>query len=142
MRKKSISARLRSKIASRANHLCEYCKCPRAYSPSPFDVEHIIPVSQSGDSTLENLAFSCHGCNTHKYNKVQAVDPVDQTLVELFHPRKDKWSDHFAWDEEGLYIIGTTVTGRATVEALQLNRVSLVNLRTLLQLVGEHPPPE
>lgn len=37
-------------------------------------------------------------------------------------------------------IIGLTPTGRATVEALQLNHSALQNLRTVLYLVGQHPP--
>jgi len=32
--------------------------------------------------------------------------------------------------------------GRATVEALQLNRTGLVNLRKALVQYGEHPPEE
>jgi hypothetical protein len=34
-----------------------------------------------------------------------------------------------------------TAIGRATVEALQLNRQELVNLRRLLYAAGEHPLP-
>jgi hypothetical protein len=32
--------------------------------------------------------------------------------------------------------------GRATVEALRLNREGLVNLRRILYAAGEHPPAE
>jgi hypothetical protein len=35
-----------------------------------------------------------------------------------------------------------TEIGRTTVEALQLNREGLVNIRRALILVGAHPPPE
>jgi len=37
-------------------------------------------------------------------------------------------------------IIGLTPSGRATVEALDLNRSSLINLRRVLRASGEHPP--
>jgi hypothetical protein len=37
-------------------------------------------------------------------------------------------------------MIGLTATGSATIEALQLNRSGLVNLRRVLYAVGEHPP--
>lgn len=37
-------------------------------------------------------------------------------------------------------MLGRTPIGRATVEALHLNRPELVNLRRLLRDVGEHPP--
>lgn len=91
---------------------------------------------------LQNLAYSCNGCNGHKYNKSTARDPIDGTNAPLFHPRKQDWMDHFSWNEEGLSVIGMTPTGRATVEALKLNRPELINLRMLLLLVGEHPPKE
>jgi 5-methylcytosine-specific restriction endonuclease McrA len=37
-------------------------------------------------------------------------------------------------------IIGVTPTGRATVEALRLNRPGLVNMRQVLYGIGKHPP--
>jgi predicted HTH transcriptional regulator len=51
-----------------------------------------------------------------------------------------RWSQHFAWTEDTMLIIGRTATGRATVEALQLNRTELLNLRRVLRVAGEHPP--
>jgi hypothetical protein len=39
-------------------------------------------------------------------------------------------------------IIGLTPIGRTTVEALQLNREGVVNLRRVLYAMGEHPPAE
>lgn len=140
--RKSISAKLRLKVTQRANDLCEYCKSPKAYSPSPFDTEHITPLSLGGSSTLDNLAYSCNGCNGHKYNKTKSLDPIAEILVPLYNPRVGNWADHFAWDEDGLMIIGITPSGRATVEALKLNRPALLNLRKLLQIVGEHPPAD
>jgi hypothetical protein len=37
-------------------------------------------------------------------------------------------------------VIGITACGRATVEALRLNRFGVVNLRRLLRGVNLHPP--
>jgi len=39
-----------------------------------------------------------------------------------------------------MFIVGRTAVGRATVEALHLNRPELLNLRRVLKVVGEHPP--
>ncbi|MEZ4830366.1 MAG: HNH endonuclease signature motif containing protein [Bacteroidia bacterium] len=138
----SISAKLRKQVAERANHLCEYCKSPQNYSPGPFDTEHITPLSLGGNSDPANLAYACNGCNGHKYNKTTAIDPVEENIVSLYNPRVDKWLDHFCWDEVGTMIIGITPSGRATVDALRLNRAELIRLRELLQIVGEHPPKE
>ncbi len=37
-------------------------------------------------------------------------------------------------------MIGLTPTGRATIEALHLNRPALQSLREVLYTVGKHPP--
>jgi hypothetical protein len=95
------------------------------YSSQPFVMEHIIPVTEDGDTTLENLALACGGCNGHKYNKVEALDPASKKQASLY-----------------LKIIGITTTGRATVDALKLNRPGVVNLRKLMLMEGSHPPKE
>ena len=38
-----------------------------------------------------------------------------------------------------MLIAGRTMAGRATVEALRLNRPALVNLRRALLAIGKHP---
>lgn len=91
-------------------------------------------------SNLANLAWACQGCNSHKYDKVEAVDPVTTRIVPLFHPRVDDWQQHFVWSGDYRLIVGLTAIGRATVAALQMNRRPLVNLRGVLVAAGEHPP--
>lgn len=134
-----ISSEWRRLIIARANHLCEYCKIPAAYAVQSFVIEHIIPLSKNGETILENLAYACGGCNGYKYNKINAVDPADGEVVPLFNPRQEEWQKHFVWNENYTLVIGTTSTGRATVEALQLNRNGLINLRKLLFLTGKYP---
>jgi hypothetical protein len=52
------------------------------------------------------------------------------------------WSDHFGWSADGTLVLGLTPTGRATVEALRLNRDALTNLRRVLFAAQEHPPAD
>ncbi|MEH1865930.1 MAG: hypothetical protein V7K69_13125 [Nostoc sp.] len=61
--------------------------------------------------------------------------------MALFHPRQQLWLEHFSWNDDSTQVIGKTPCGRATVSALQLNRVGVVNLRRLLTSAGLHPPP-
>ena len=61
-------------------------------------------------------------------------------MVALFHPRQQVWTEHFAWNEDFTQIIGKTPCGRATIQALCLNRNGLINLRRVLVMAGVHPP--
>ena len=132
------SPQLRREVAQRAQWRCEYCRPPHAYATQLFAADHIIPQSQGGETTLENLALAC-GCNLYKGNISRAIDPQTGHRVFLFHPRCQKWKRHFAWSVDALHVVGRTQSGRATVEALKMNRPELVNLRRILRMAGEHP---
>ncbi len=139
MSKRKPTPKFKLQVAKRAKHCCEYCHCPKAYVPDPFEVEHILPFSLGGKLILSNVAYSCLGCNHAKSNKIEALDNVSNQMVPLFNPRKHEWLEHFNWDESTLLVIGITPTGRASVAALNLNREELLNLRALLNIVGLHP---
>jgi hypothetical protein len=136
------TARLKRLIAERAAGCCEYCRSQERYATPAFSVEHIVPRQRGGRTAIGNLALACQGCNNHKYARTEAPDPVGGVTVPLFHPRRQRWRDHFAWDSTYAIVIGLTPTGRATVEALQLHRAGLVNLRRVLYAAGEHPTLE
>jgi hypothetical protein len=132
---------LRRFVSERAEHCCEYCRAQKRFAPDPFCAEHIVPRALSGPTTSDNLAWSCLGCNGLKHVRTTGVDPGTGQTVALFHPRQDRWDSHFAWDAEGIRVVGRTPTGRATIQALQLNREALLNLRRVLRDAGLHPPP-
>lgn len=134
-----ISARTRRKVEKRAKKLCEYCQSPLEFSSDPFSIEHIRPISKGGTNDLENLALACQGCNGHKSAKTESFDEISQTTASFYNPRKDAWSEHFAWSEDFTEIIGKTAKGRATIKSLKLNRRTVINLRKILILAGEHP---
>lgn len=134
-----VTAEQRRFVIIRAKERCEYCYSQVKFATQSFSVEHITPRYKGGKTTLDNLALSCQGCNNHKYTKTEALDPVTKQTVLLFHPRQQVWREHFAWNDGFTLIVGLTPTGRATVEALQLNRSGLVNLRRALFALGEHP---
>jgi HNH endonuclease len=131
---------IRTFVYRRALGRCEYCRSPAAFAHQSFSLEHVIPSSRQGSDSPDNLALSCQGCNNHKYSRTKARDTVSDEDVRLFNPRRDRWQDHFAWSNDGTRIFGLTATGRATVDALKLNRTALVNLRRILVQAGEHPP--
>lgn len=133
-------AALKRWVRQRAHDCCEYCLSQEAFSTDPFADDHIMPQVQGGTSDANNLAFSCLGCNGHKFTATKARDPLTGAMAPLFHPRTDRWKDHFAWEGNFSLMVGRTPTGRATVERLLLNRPNLVNLRTALATLGKHPP--
>jgi len=135
-----LTAAQRRAVFARAKGCCEYCLSQARFATQSFTVEHIIPRYVGGETALENLALSCFGCNSHKSTKTHALDPETKQEVPLFHPRRQIWSEHFTWSDNFTQITGKTAIGRATIEALKLNRPELVNLRRILHIVGEHPP--
>ena len=109
-------------VALRAKHCCEYCHAPEIIFNFPFEIEHIIPLKLEGASHNINLALSCRSCNVYKSSHISCNDPDTKTEVSLFHPRKNKWSQHFSVNVESGHILGLTATGRATVALLRMNR--------------------
>jgi hypothetical protein len=140
MAKSYISLSLKNLVLSRSKGYCEYCKCPSDFSTEPFSIEHIVPRSKDGLDELDNLAYACIGCNIYKSDKTEFLDVVSQAISPLFNPRIMDWDGHFIWDESLTSMIGKTAIGRATIEALRLNRRPLKNLRRALIAIGEHPP--
>jgi hypothetical protein len=140
MSEKYISAELRRVVTERARQCCEYCRSQAQFSSDSFTIDHITPRSLGGQTTAENLALSCNGCNQHKSTRTSALDPTTGLPVSLFHPREQRWDEHFTWNEDFTLILGLTQVGRAMVEALHLNRPGLINLRRVLYTIGAHPP--
>jgi 5-methylcytosine-specific restriction endonuclease McrA len=92
-----IPTTLRQEIAQRAKNRCEYCRCPDAFSPDSFTVDHIKPRQLGGATIAENLAWACFGCNGRKYTRTVYPDPQTGQEIALFNPRQQIWAEHFAW---------------------------------------------
>lgn len=135
-----IPAELKQAVIERAQGRCEYCQCRADHATETFAVEHIIPLSRGGQTELLNLALACSGCNGHKYNRIVGTDPLNNEAATLFHPRRERWREHFGWNEDYTRVIGLTPIGRATVAALQMNRAAVINIREVLYWAGKHPP--
>jgi len=55
-------------------------------------------------------------------------------LTRLFHPRRDRWEEHFSW--VGCELVGSTDVGRTTIEVLRINNEESIALRRLLNALG------
>lgn len=135
-----IPVSLRQQIRAMYRNRCAYCQSPEALMGVTFEVDHIVPEAAGGATVLDNLCLSCPMCNRHKGARTSAVDPQTSDVVALFHPVQQLWKDHFAWAEKSTRVVGETSTGRATAEALRLNRPLMVELRRYWVETHRHPP--
>lgn len=142
MSSRKISDSILHKVRQRASELCEYCHAWEKWQYVLFTVDHVIPLSQNGKDTIDNLALACFHCNRRKSAKTTAVDPESGLEVPLFNPRESLWSEHFIWSADKLKVIGLTQVGKATIAALDLNRERIINIRAADKAVNRHPPPE
>lgn len=138
MTDRSWSATKRA-VYERAGGCCEYGRSCDKNTSQIMEVEHIDP---NGDDALENLCLSCGNCNRSKAAFSRAIDPETNAEVQLFNPRKQRWSEHFRWVENGTMIVGLTATGRATVYRLKMNREIMREARARWAAAGYHPPEE
>lgn len=58
MSESRVTAQLKKAVAERGNGCCEYCRSQARFAIQPFSIEHIIPRSQGGETTLHNLALA------------------------------------------------------------------------------------
>jgi len=124
-------------VRERAKNRCEYCHFPEAFAEVPFHVDHIIARQHGGPSEVDNLALACCFCNLYKGPNLSGVDAESGQIVRLFHPREHVWTEHFSWN--GPSLVGRTANGRATIQALRLNRADAVAVRQLLMREGVYP---
>jgi len=132
-----MDATLAEVVRRRAATRCEYCQLPEAASCVPFEIDHIISKKHRGPTSGENLALTCFYCNSHKGPNIAGVDPESGALSRLYHPRTDRWDDHFRWNRPVL--LGITAVGRATIEVLCINAPDFVALRASLIREGLFP---
>jgi hypothetical protein len=126
-----MTAASREAVRQRAGGRCEYCHLPDfAMAPEDFHVEHVIARKHGGGDGLDNLAWACIFCNLYKGPNLASFDPDSGELTRLFHPRHDRWDEHFRLD--GGRIVGRTAVGRTTIGLLEMNSAILCSLRASL----------
>jgi HNH endonuclease len=132
-----LPAGLRRLVIRRSGGRCEYCHLSQAGQEATFHIDHVTPVTAGGQTLVENLALACVSCSLRKGARQTAVDPGTGVEAPLYHPRHDLWSEHFAW--RGVRLLGLTATGRATIDALDLNRPLILAIREEEAALGRHP---
>lgn len=117
-----IPAALRRQVACRADFLCEYCLLHEDDTYFGCEVDHIISEKHGGLTQTGNLAYACFACNRSKGSDIASLVPGTVRLVPLFHPRRDRWHEHFGLSEtDGVTIVSVSGIGEATAHLLRIN---------------------
>ena len=132
-----VPERIRTEIQRRARHCCEYCRLHEEDAELNHEPDHVIPRKHRGETSQNNLAWTCFACNRHKGSDLCSIDIETGNIVRLFNPRVDKWSEHFR--QEGARIIPLTPEGRVTEFLLQFNRLDRLQIRELSLRQGRYP---
>jgi hypothetical protein len=133
-----MRAELRRLVWERAASRCEYCQLHQQGDALPHHVDHIIAQKHEGPTVESNLALACANCSLGKGSNIAAIDKRTKQLTRLFHPRTDRWNEHFRW--AGAKLRGHTAIGRVTVAVLNINQPDRVAIRDWMIRAGEFPP--
>ena len=122
---------VKAALISETNGKCAYCES-KIKHVHHGDVEHISPKSLQPEKMFEweNLTIACEICNQNKSDK----DPFIEHIID---PYKVDPSLHLVFMGALIFPLGT-VLGRNTEVILDLNRVSLCEMRKekLAQVMG------
>jgi len=76
----------RFNVYARDRNTCQYCG--RRFPRTELNLDHVIPRSQGGTSTWENIVCSCHICNRLKGGRTPR-----EAGMKLLHPaRRPEWT--------------------------------------------------
>jgi 5-methylcytosine-specific restriction endonuclease McrA len=76
----------RRNIFARDNNQCQFCG--RKYPTSELSLDHVIPRSQGGHNTWDNIVCACVGCNVRKGGRT----PKQAGMTLIRKPEKPKRS--------------------------------------------------
>lgn len=132
-----VSATLRRLVAERAAYLCEYCLLHEEDTFFGCEVDHIISEKHGGPTAAENLAYACAFCNRAKGSDIGSIVWRTGAFSRFFHPRLDRWVEHFALD--GVTILPLSAIGEVTARILDFNNPDRLLERQAVYALGRYP---
>ena len=76
----------RRNIFARDGNLCQYCG--KRFPTSELSLDHVLPRSQGGGSSWENIVCACVACNVRKGGRT----PKQASMALIRRPEKPKRS--------------------------------------------------
>ena len=132
-----VSAALRRVVVARADGLCEYCLIHEDDTVFGCEVDHVISAKHGGTTDADNLAYACAFCNRAKGSDIGSVVQGTGLYVRFFHPRLDRWTEHFRLDD--VMIRALSDIGEVTARLLAFNTGERLLERQVLREVGRYP---
>jgi 5-methylcytosine-specific restriction endonuclease McrA len=81
----------RRNIFVRDRNTCQYCG--KLFPSSELNLDHVVPRSQGGKTSWENIVCSCIPCNKRKGGN----RPAETGMRLVSAPRAPRWSPEFAF---------------------------------------------
>lgn len=76
----------RRNLFARDDNTCQYCG--KGFSTSELSLDHVLPRSQSGPTTWENVVCACHRCNVKKGGRTPSQAGI-RLIREPAKPRRN-----------------------------------------------------
>lgn len=130
----TLNESTRQKVIKRDNCICQYCGV--RFADKMLHVDHIIPASMGGHSSLQNLVTACPKCNQDK------SDDIDWT-----NPNTGMCSKHLLL-ERGFVLVKTSTLRKQAAGYRQLTRAvreltaEMREIKALPPVPEEPPPPK
>ena len=112
---------------------CAYCTMSEAEAQAiRFTIDHYEPKSAREDleDDYSNLMYACDECNMRKGNRCPPASARADGF-RFFRPDIDAYEQHF--EKNGIRLRHKTTVGEFTIDAIDLNRMSLRRLRDIRQ---------
>ncbi|MFM7904152.1 MAG: HNH endonuclease [Microcystis sp.] len=139
MERSYIDRTLRRLVATRADHLCEYCLIQEQDTALGCAVDHIISLKHGGETDADNLAYACVFCNRFKGSDIGSIVWQTREFTRFYHPRWDYWGEHFKLEDALIQPI--TNIGEVTARILGFNDLPRLLERQLLISKNKYPSP-
>lgn len=85
VQKQRISSFIRRQVIQRDGYHCVYCD--EDLSQAEIHLDHVIPESKGGPTTVDNLQVTCRKCNTAKgvLTESEFVDKLRQRAKNILY---------------------------------------------------------
>jgi hypothetical protein len=116
---------------------CAYCSMSEAEAQAiRFTIDHYEPKKTRPDlvNEYDNLMYCCDECNIRKGDR--CPPPTARANGHrFFRPDHDHWQEHF--QRSGLRLEAVSKIGTFTIDAIDLNRIALRNLRGIRERLAQ-----